>query len=320
MKILVTGGAGFIGSHVVDRFVDDGHDVSVVDSLVSGDADQVHPEATLYEVDIRDPKVEEVFEEVRPQVVVHHAAQMDVRRSVTDPIYDAEVNILGTLRLLEYGRTRGLERFVHISTGGAVYGEPREMPVSEDHPIDPLSPYGVTKHTAEHYLFIYRQLYGLPYVVLRYANVYGPRQSVHGEAGVVAIFSERILKGERCTIFGDGSKTRDYVFVGDIVEANVAALSKGDGGIFNLGRGVQTSDFEVFDEVRKALGVPDVECLYDEKRPGEIEHICLTPARAKEGLGWEPTVDFAEGIGRTVGFYREHLRRAGVPIAIEAND
>ena len=157
----------------------------------------------------------------------------------------------------------------------------------------------------------------LPFVVLRYANVYGPRQSSHGEAGVVAIFSERILRGESCTIFGDGSKTRDYVFVEDIVAANVLALTHGDGGTYNIGRGVQTSDFEIFDEVRKALRAPEVEPSYDEKRPGEIEHICLDPSRAKEGLGWEPSVDLTEGIGRTVGFYRETLRRAGVELATE---
>lgn len=311
MKILVTGGAGFIASHVVDRFIAEGHEVVVVDNLATGFRENVNPKARFYELDIRDPKIEQVFRDEKPDVVDHHAAQMDVRRSVREPLYDAEVNVLGTLRLIELSREVGVKRWIYISTGGAVYGEPKSMPVREDHPIEPLSPYGATKHTPEHYLFIYRALHGLQSVVLRYANIYGPRQSPHGEAGVIAIFSERMLMGQPCTLFGDGSKTRDYVFIEDVVRANVAALERGDGGVFNIGTGRPTSDFEIFDLVRSALGKPELEPIYGEKRPGEIDHIYLANDRAREGLGWSPQVSLEEGVRRSTAFYREKLARLG---------
>ncbi len=311
MKILVTGGAGFIASHVVDRFIADGHQVVVVDNLATGFRENVNPKAKFFELDIRDPKIAEVFETERPDAVDHHAAQMDVRRSVREPIYDAEVNVLGTLRLLELSRQVGVKRWIYISTGGAVYGEPQSLPVREDHPINPLSPYGATKHTPEHYLFIYRALHQLQYVVLRYANIYGPRQSPHGEAGVTAIFSEAMLLGKTCTLFGDGSKTRDYVFIEDVVRANVAALTQGDGGVFNIGTGRATTDFEIFDLVRKALGMPDLAPVYGEKRPGEIDHIALANERARDGLGWSPQVSLEEGVRRATAFYREKLVKQG---------
>ena len=311
MKILVTVGAGFIASHVVDRFIADGHQVVVVDNLATGFRENVNPKAKFFELDIRDPKIAEVFETERPDAVDHHAAQMDVRRSVREPIYDAEVNVLGTLRLLELSRQVGVKRWIYISTGGAVYGEPQSLPVREDHPINPLSPYGATKHTPEHYLFIYRALHQLQYVVLRYANIYGPRQSPHGEAGVTAIFSEAMLLGKTCTLFGDGSKTRDYVFIEDVVRANVAALTQGDGGVFNIGTGRATTDFEIFDLVRKALGMPDLAPVYGEKRPGEIDHIALANERARDGLGWSPQVSLEEGVRRATAFYREKLVKQG---------
>jgi UDP-glucose 4-epimerase len=311
VKILVTGGAGFIASHVADRFIADGHDVVIVDNLATGFRENVNPKARFYELDIRDPKVADVFAKERPDVVDHHAAQMDVRRSVREPLYDAEVNVLGTLRLLELSREVGVKRWIYVSTGGAVYGEPQSLPVREDHPINPLSPYGATKHTPEHYLFIYRQLHGLQSVVLRYANIYGPRQSPHGEAGVTAIFSENMLLGKPCTLFGDGSKTRDYVFIEDVVRANVAALSKGDGGVFNIGTGRATTDFEIFDLVRKAVGKPDLEPLYGDKRPGEIDHIHLANERARDGLGWVPEVSLEDGVRRSAAFYREKLVKQG---------
>jgi len=311
VKILVTGGAGFIASHVVDRFIADGHQVVVVDNLATGFRENVNPKAKFFELDIRDPKIAEVFETERPDAVDHHAAQMDVRRSVREPIYDAEVNVLGTLRLLELSRQVGVKRWIYISTGGAVYGEPQSLPVREDHPINPLSPYGATKHTPEHYLFIYRALHQLQYVVLRYANIYGPRQSPHGEAGVTAIFSEAMLLGKTCTLFGDGSKTRDYVFIEDVVRANVAALTQGDGGVFNIGTGRATTDFEIFDLVRKALGMPDLAPVYGEKRPGEIDHIALANERARDGLGWSPQVSLEEGVRRATAFYREKLVKQG---------
>ena len=227
MHLLVTGGAGFIGSHVTDALVHAGHDVHVLDDLSSGRRENVNEKATLHVLDISDAKVAELFEQERFEVLVHHAAQMDVRRSVADPRFDASVNVDGFLNLMEAGRQNGLQKVVFASTGGAIYGEPDYVPQDEQHALQPLSPYGITKLVTEKYLFFYQQTYGIEYVVLRYGNIYGPRQNPHGEAGVVAIFCGRLLRGEPLTIFGDGGQTRDYTFVGDVVKANLKALERG---------------------------------------------------------------------------------------------
>jgi len=306
LKIIVTGGAGFIGSHVVDRYIREGHDVVVVDNLSTGRAENINQHATFHKVDIRDEKIREIFHDERPDAVNHHAAQIDVRKAVSDPAYDAGINILGTLNLLEACRESRVEKFIYISTGGAVYGEPDRLPVTEDGAINPLSPYGITKHTVEHYLFAYRANFGLGYTVLRYPNVYGPRQDPHGEAGVVAIFSLQMLSGDQSTIFGDGTKTRDYLYVADVVEANCLALERGDGEIYNLGWGREISDFEIFDSVRKALDA-DVEPHYGPFRTGEIMRICLDATRAGDGLGWEPRVTLDEGVRLAAEFYREKV-------------
>ena len=306
MKIIVTGGAGFIGSHVVDRYIREGHDVVVVDNLSTGRAENINKEATFHRIDIRDEKLREVFRDEKPDAVNHHAAQIDVRKAVSDPAYDAGVNILGTLNLLEACRELQVKKFIYVSTGGAVYGETDRLPVAEDGAINPLSPYGITKHTVEHYLYAYRANFGLDYTVLRYPNVYGPRQDPHGEAGVVAIFSLQMLTGAQSTIFGDGTKTRDYLYVGDVVEANTIALERGDGEIYNLGWGREVSDFEIFDAVRKAVG-KDVEPKYGPFRTGEIMRICLDASRARDGLGWEPRVTLEEGVRRAAEFYREKV-------------
>jgi len=218
MRILVTGGAGFIGSHVVDRYVADGHHVAIIDNLSTGFEENINPQAVFYKVDITDQQaVAEVFEKERPEIVNHHAAQMDVRRSVADPAFDAVTNIVGSIHLIENAVRTNVSKFIYASTGGAVYGEPRYLPADEDHPINPLSQYGISKHTVEHYLQLYQVNDGLTYTVLRYGNVYGPRQNPHGEAGVNAIFAGLMLAGKQPTIFGDGSKTRDYVYVSDVV-------------------------------------------------------------------------------------------------------
>lgn len=303
MKILVTGGAGFIASHVADRYIEMGHHVAVVDDLSMGKKANVNPLATFYQQDIRAPGLREVFERERPQVVNHHAAQVDLRRSVREPLWDAGINILGSLSLLELAREFEVEKFIYISTGGAVYGEPTYLPVDEAHPIEPQSHYGVSKHTVEHYLSLYRTHHGLSAVVLRYPNVYGPRQDPKGEAGVVAIFSQQMLSGIRPTIFGDGSKTRDYLYVGDIAEANALALSAGEDGAFNLGWGKEIKDVEIFEAVRRALS-SNLEPIYSEKRPGEIDRICLDTSKARKALGWEPRVSLEEGIRRATDFYR----------------
>lgn len=303
MKILVTGGAGFIGSHIVDRFLELGHDLAVVDNLATGKRDNLNAEAAFHEVDIRDGDLDEVFRTERPEVVVHHAAHIDVRRSVSDPAYDAGVNVLGSLNLLECARRAGTRKVLYAGTGGALFGEAQYLPVDEAHPIDPISPYGVSKHTVEHYLFTYRVNFGLDFTVLRYPNVYGPRQDPHGEAGVVAIFALQLLEGKQPTIFGDGTKTRDYCYVGDIVQANVLALAAGSGGVYNIGRGIEVSDQEIFETVRDAVG-SSMEPAYGPPRAGEVEHIALDAARARRELGWESQVDLSNGVGRAVAFYR----------------
>lgn len=307
MKILVTGGAGFIASHVADAYIAAGHDVCVVDDLSRGSEQNVNPKARFYKVDIRDLHgLRAVFEMEKPEIVNHHAAQMDVRRGVREPVFDAEVNILGSLNVLTLAVQQHVQRIIYISSAGAVYGEPAVIPVSEDAPINPIGPYGITKHTVEHYLFAYQILYGLPYVVLRYGNVYGPRQSSKGEAGVFAIFSEQILAGIQPVIYGDGSKTRDYIYVGDVAAANFAALEQGSGEIFNIGTGIPTSDYEVFRSVRDNLGATEVQPKYDGFRPGEVNHIAFDVSKARRVLHWEPTVSLSEGVRLTLAYFREN--------------
>ena len=320
MRILVTGGAGFIGSHVVDAYVDLDHDVAVMDDLSRGFRKNLNRRARFYSADIQDPHaVEMAFEREKPEVVNHHAAQMDVRRGVREPLFDARVNILGSLNILEAAVKYGTKRLIYISTAGAAYGEPKQLPVAEDYPINPITPYGVSKHTVEHYLFTFSYLYGLSSVVLRYGNVYGPRQSSQGEAGVFAIFCEQMLGGIRPVIYGDGSKVRDYVYIEDVVRANVAALERGTGEIFNVGSGVATTDQEIFYLVRDLLGKKGIEPKYVAKRSGEIDKICLDISKARRLLGWKPEVSLAEGARRTVGYFVRVAESGGaVERALEA--
>ena len=307
LKILVTGGAGFIASHLVDRLIAEGHRVIVVDNLSAGEKKNVNPKAVFYKVDICDLKdLEEVFKKERPEIVDHHAAHVNVRKSVEMPVYDANINILGSLNLCELSKKYQIRKFIYVSTGGAVYGEPKNLPVQETSPIEPLCQYGVSKHTVEHYLYVFYKLYDLNYTVLRYSNVYGPRQSPHGEAGVVAIFSELLLQNIRPTIFGDGSKTRDYVYVDDIVSANIIVIGDaGSGGIYNLGWGKEVSDLDVFNTVKRALA-SNIEPIFGQKRPGEIDHISLDSSKAQNDLGWKPKVTFDEGIKLATQYYRKH--------------
>lgn len=306
MRVLVTGGAGFIASHLVDRLAEDGHRVVVIDNLSTGRKENVNPDASFYQIDICDiATLEEVFKKEKPEIVDHHAAHVNVRKSVEMPVYDANINILGSLNLCELSRKYQVRKFIYASTGGAVYGEPKALPVSETCPVEPLSQYGVSKHTVEHYLSVFYKLYNLNFTVLRYPNVYGPRQSPHGEAGVVAIFSEQILQNIRPTIFGDGSKTRDYVYVDDIIMANVFALNDniGQGKIYNLGWGKEISDLDVFRTVRRILA-SNIEPIFSQKRPGEIDHISLDSSKARKELGWKPTIVFEEGIKLSVQYYQ----------------
>jgi len=303
MKILVTGGAGFIASHVADRYVSEGHQVVVVDDLSTGREVNLNPEATFYKMDIRDSGIAGLFAKERIEVVVHHAAQMDVRRSVDDPRFDADVNIGGTINLLEQGRRHGVRRFIFASTGGAIYGEQDTFPADEDHAARPLSPYGISKFAGEKYLFYYKAIHGIEYVVLRYANVYGPRQNPHGEAGVVAIFTEKMLRGEQPLINGDGGQTRDYVYVDDVVEANYRALNAGEGGTFNIGTALETDVNTLF----RMLSSKTENAAREKHGPakeGEQRRSVIDWKRAEAVLGWRPKVPLEKGLSETVDYFR----------------
>jgi UDP-glucose 4-epimerase len=306
MRILVTGGAGFIGSNVVDRFVERGDDVAVFDDLSTGFREFVHPKAAFFRGDLVDADaVDRCVAEFRPEIVSHHAAQIDVRKSVADPVWDAHVNILGSIGLLQSCTRHGVRKVIYASTGGALYGEGRQLPATEEHPVNPEAPYGVSKHTVEHYLYLWRLLYGLDFTVLRYPNVYGPRQNPHGEAGVNAIFIGLMLEGKRPRVFGDGEAVRDYLFVSDVVDANVLALEGGSGEMLNLGTGIGTSVNDIVRELKTILGFRE-DAIHEAPRPGEIQRIYLDASRAKRVLGWSPRMTFAEGLRRTVEWSRHH--------------
>ena len=310
MRILVTGGAGFIGSHTVDALIKQGAgDVAILDDLSAGKRQQVNPKARLHQVDLRDASaVREVVARERPEAIYHMAAQMDVRRSVTDPAFDAQVNIVGFLNLIEAAREHGLKRVVFSSTGGAIYGEQDTFPADEEHPRRPVSPYGIAKLSTESYLFYYRVEYGIDYLALRYGNVYGPRQDPHGEAGVVAIFSGKILAGQPCTIYGDGEQTRDYVFVGDVVRANVAALSaKASGIAINIGTGIETSVNDLYSNLASIADFPTA-AKHGPARPGEQKRSVISPARAEKELGWRPTVALRDGLAETFQYFKAHRK------------
>jgi UDP-glucose 4-epimerase len=307
MKVLVTGGAGFIGSHVVDRCVAAGCDVVVVDNLSTGRRESVNPAAKLVVVDIRSPKLAEVFQAERPDALIHHAAQAEVRGSVDDPLFDADVNVLGSLNLLQCCRRFGVTRVVYASSGGAAYGDTTRLPTPEDHPTRPASPYGVSKITVEHYLGCWPELRGL---ALRYANVYGPRQSPGGEAGVVAIFAHRLLRGLPACINGDGLQTRDYVYVDDIADANMAALAHPDvTGVVNLGTGLETTVTGLFDRLRALVDRPAM-AEHGPPKPGEQRRSVLDAALARRRLGWTPRVSLDEGLRRTIQHFAADMRGA----------
>lgn len=303
MKVLVTGGAGFIGSHVADALVGEGHEVHVLDDLSGGKRENVPSDADFHELDIRSDSVPQLFEREGYDVLVHHAAQMDVRRSVADPQFDADVNVIGFLNLMEAGRAHGLKKVIFASTGGAIYGEPDYTPQDESHPLRPLSPYGITKLCTERYLFYYDQEFDIRYVALRYANVYGPRQNPHGEAGVVAIFSERMLDGKQPLIYGDGEQTRDYVYVGDVVRANIQAMKYDRSGTFNVGTGKETDVNELFRAVRSHIDEA-VKEVHEPGRPGEQRRSVLDFSYSKRELEWEPEVPLDIGLEQTIEWFR----------------
>jgi UDP-glucose 4-epimerase len=307
MRILVTGGAGFIGSHVVDGYVAAGHDVLVVDNLATGKRENLNPRARFFEHDILDAATADLIRRERPDVINHHAAQMDVRKSVADPAFDARVNILGTLALLAAGRDAGVKKFLHVSSGGAVYGEQETFPAPESHPTWPVSPYGVSKRAGELYAHFFQSEYGLPFVAFRYANVYGPRQDPHGEAGVVAIFSGKMLRGEPVTVNGDGGQTRDYVYVGDVARMSLLALERDATGPVNVGTGVETDVNRLAALLLEVSGSTS-EVRHGPAKPGEQRRSVVDPRRAAEAFGWRPEVALRDGLARTVDFFRTRGR------------
>jgi UDP-glucose 4-epimerase len=304
MKILVTGGAGFIASHITDRCIAEGHSVCVVDNLSSGFIENVNPSAKFYTLDIRESALEQIFEKEKFEIVIHHAAQMDVRHSVADPKYDADVNIIGGLNLYECCRKYNVRKVIFASTGGAIYGEQDTFPADEEHPQRPLSPYGISKLSNEKYLYYFKQVWGLESVILRYANVYGPRQNPHGEAGVVAIFCEKMLSGKQPIINGDGKQTRDYVYVGDVVEANILAIQYSSSNVFNIGTGRETDVNTIFRILRDNLS-PTCAEQHGPAKAGEQLRSVISYSKTQTELGWNPIVSLEEGLVKTAEFFRQ---------------
>ncbi|MGA9115644.1 MAG: NAD-dependent epimerase/dehydratase family protein [Bacteroidota bacterium] len=307
MKVLVTGGAGFIGSHIVDAYRGLGHEVVVLDNLSTGRASNVPPGVRLLRVDLRDAEgVRSALAGERCEVLSHHAAQIDVRRSVADPAYDASVNLVGFLHLIQAGLEAGLRKVIFASSGGAIYGEQERFPADETHPTRPISPYGIAKLATEHYLYYYRVVHGLDFISLRYANVYGPRQNPEGEAGVVCIFTTRMLRNEQALINGDGGQTRDYVYVGDVVRANVLALDASGSDCFNVGTGVETDVQTLFRALRRLTGAA-MEERHAPAKQGEQRRSLLDPAKLERARGWRPSVTLEEGLRATVEHFRREL-------------
>ncbi len=303
MKVLVTGGAGFIGSHVSDFALAAGHDVLVLDDLSSGRRENLDSRARLHVMDVRSREAAELIGDEKPDAMFHLAAQMDVRRSVADPSFDADVNIRGFINLLEAAVRAGVKRVIFSSTGGAIYGEQDYFPADENHPTRPCSPYGVSKASSELYLNYYRAQYGLSYAALRYANVYGPRQNPHGEAGVVAIFCERLLTGRECVIYGDGCQTRDFVFVRDVARANLLALTSDFVGALNVGTGVETNVNDLYAMLAEEAGV-SAPARREPGKPGEQRRSVITAAKAGQILGFAPEVKLKDGIAETMAFFK----------------
>lgn len=302
MKILVTGGAGFIASHIADAFIKEGHHVFILDNLSTGFEKNVNPKAVLIKSDICDKELASLFETEKFDVVNHHAAQMDVRRSVADPAFDANTNILGTINLLQNCVKTGVKKFMFASTGGAIYGEQNYFPADENHPTFPLSPYGISKLTVEKYLFFYHTQYGLNYSVLRYANIYGPRQNPFGEAGVIAIFISKLLKGEQPIINGSGKQTRDYVYVSDVVKANQLALYEDESNIYNVGTGKETDVNKIFNELNEIAGKGQAE-KHGPAAPGEQMRSVISSEKLFKQFKWKPDTDLSTGLQETVKFF-----------------
>ncbi|MBT3464297.1 NAD-dependent epimerase/dehydratase family protein [archaeon] len=305
MKFLVTGGAGFIASHVVDKLIDEGHEVVIIDNLSSGKKKNLNPKAKFYKIDIRDKKIENIFKKEKPDIVNHHAAQLDVRVSVDRPEYDADINLMGLLNVLNNCVKYNVKKIIYVSSGGVVYGDNQNFPLKEDEPKAPISPYGITKWTGEMYLQFYSNIHKLKYTALRYSNVYGPRQDPHGEAGVVAIFSRKMINNEDIVIFGDGTQSRDFVFVKDVVNANILSINNGDNEAFNIGTSETTSVNKLF-KILKSISGFKKDKENTPSRPGELQKNCISNKKAKKLLGWKPTYSLEEGLKITFDWIKEN--------------
>jgi len=298
-KILITGGAGFIGSHIVDLFIKKGHKVVVIDNLSRGTKKNLNSKAKFYQIDLLSPRLNKVFEKEKPEIIIHEAAQVNVRASIKDPKKDARINIYGAINLFSQAAKYKVKKIIYASSGGAIYGEPKYLPVDEKHPIEPLSPYGVSKYTVELYLRYFAKMHSIPYTILRYANVYGPRQDLLGEAGVVAIFINKFLHNETPLIFGDGKQTRDFVYVGDVARANYLAYKLGVNEEINIGTGKKTSVLDIFNLLNKEFK-KDIKPEFKEAVAGEVRQIILDNKKAKKVLGFTPQIDFESGLKKTI--------------------
>ncbi|OXM88406.1 NAD-dependent epimerase/dehydratase family protein [Paenibacillus rigui] len=301
MNVLVTGGAGFIASHIVDRLVELGHQVSIIDNFSNGDPKHINKQASLYNISILDEEIDDIFEKIKPEVVIHHAAQIDVQTSIRQPDLDAGINILGTIKLLKQCKFKGVRKIIYASSA-AVYGTPEYLPVDEKHQVKPLSYYGVSKHTPEHYIEVFSLLYGMDYTILRYANVYGIRQDPKGEGGVISTFMDSFLVGRSPVVFGDGEQTRDFIYVKDVVEANIAALEKGSRGIFNISCNIQTTINELLQKFSMLSG-KSFKPIYHSPRMGDIVHSYLDNSLAMKELGWKPIYSLEDGLKETFEYY-----------------
>lgn len=305
MRILVTGGAGFIGSNLVDALIEKGHTVAVADNLSTGNIAHINPNAKFYKLDILTPDLKTAFDDFKPEAVYHEAAQIDVQKSVKEPGFDANINIIGSINVLENCVAAGVKKLIYASSA-AVYGPPEYLGIDENHPVNPISYYGISKHTPEHYIKTYSVLFGLNYTILRYANVYGIRQDPKGEGGVVSIFVDKMLKAQDAYIFGDGKQTRDFVYVKDIVGANLAALNAGDGEIINIGTGVTTDVNELFAALKEISGV-NKEPIYQPARKGDILHSYFNVNKAAQVLNWKAQYSLKKGLSETFNYYKEKM-------------
>ena len=315
MNILVTGGAGFIGSNIVDELINIGHKVIIIDNLNTGSKEFINSKATFYKMNLADKEIGKVFEKEDITHVIHQAAQIDVQKSINNPIFDCDINIKSTINLLEHCRNYGVEKIIYASSA-AVYGKPDYLPVDENHPVEAMSPYGISKHTPEHYIKMYQQLYDIDYTILRYANVYGPRQDPKGEGGVISIFVDRMLDKKPPIIFGDGEQTRDFIYIGDIVKANIKALTNGDNELVNISCNTDNSINELYKIINEILAT-NIKPVYKKRKEGDIRYSYLDNTKAKKVLDWTPDYNLKVGLIETIGYYSDQKEQTEVAVSSE---